>query len=497
MTEITCKSNSNCSVVGCNFTYRNCPSGTKFFSFPNEKQHGIRRKAWIVALKRNTIDGKQWTPAKHSRVCSRHFINGTPTREPDSPGYIPKLHMSQKSHLSQNVVDNITAKYKRKKVRHRPCRDEKEENINNVEFPSVSLTNDASTQTVFTTNLDCCDNMNVLFCSLKSNCDAEVQTNLQPPRVDKNIMTDCCLIRSRSVQAQLTDSNPFCGYESIKNNEGKLLHIAGVKLSVFNILLSMIPGIHSNCTLSKENMLLLFLMKMKLGITFAAIGVIFECHRTTVSASFKFILYHLYEKTKEWIFWPQKSTIQRTMPNSFKKHFENCSCIIDCTEVSCERPRSVRQRILMFSHYKNAFTIKFLVAITPSGFICFISKCYGGRATDSYITVNSGLLYHIQEGDVVMCDKGFPQIKTCLNEKNAVIIMPPFAFNPQFSPEEVQTTYDIASVRIHVERAIQRMKMYKILSNKITIDLLPHIDHIVHIVGVLANFGPPIIKTDD
>ena len=50
----------------------------------------------------------------------------------------------------------------------------------------------------------------------------------------------------------------------------------------------------------------------------------------------------------------------------------------------------------------NAFTTKFLVAITPSGFICFVSKCYGGSATDSYITVNCGLLNHILAGDLVL-----------------------------------------------------------------------------------------------
>ena len=93
MTEVSAlgskKSRNICSVVGCSYTYRNSRPETTFFSFPNEKQHGIRRKAWILALRRETIDRKQWTPTKHSRVCSRHFINGTPTREPDSPGYIP------------------------------------------------------------------------------------------------------------------------------------------------------------------------------------------------------------------------------------------------------------------------------------------------------------------------------------------------------------------------------------------------------------------------
>ena len=62
MTEVSAlgsKNNRNtCSVVGCSYTYRNSPPGTKLFSFPNEEQHGIRRKAWILTLRRETIDRK-------------------------------------------------------------------------------------------------------------------------------------------------------------------------------------------------------------------------------------------------------------------------------------------------------------------------------------------------------------------------------------------------------------------------------------------------------
>ena len=38
---------------------------------------------------------------------------------------------------------------------------------------------------------------------------------------------------------------------------------------------------------------------------------------------------------------------------------------------------------------KHHNTIKFLVGISPSGFITFLSSSYGGRASDKFITKDS------------------------------------------------------------------------------------------------------------
>lgn len=46
----------------------------------------------------------------------------------------------------------------------------------------------------------------------------------------------------------------------------------------------------------------------------------------------------------------------------------------------------------MYSRYKGSYTVKFLVAITPNGMISFVSKCYDGRSSDSFITNDSGFL---------------------------------------------------------------------------------------------------------
>lgn len=71
--------------------------------------------------------------------------------------------------------------------------------------------------------------------------------------------------------------------------------------------------------------------------------------------------------------------------------------------------------------------------------------------------------------------------------------MPPILHNCRFSEEEVVETYSIASVRIHIERFFARLKTYNIL-NKIQIELLPHIDDIMHMCCTLTNLQLPIIK---
>ena len=53
----------------------------------------------------------------------------------------------------------------------------------------------------------------------------------------------------------------------------------------------------------------------------------------------------------------------------------------------------------------SRFTHKFLVGCAPSGEITFISQSYGGRTTDSELTVKSGFINLVEPGDLVMADK--------------------------------------------------------------------------------------------
>ena len=78
-----------------------------------------------------------------------------------------------------------------------------------------------------------------------------------------------------------------------------------------------------------------------------------------------------------------------------------------------------------FSNYKHHVTFKFLIGITPSGIISFVSEAWGGRVSEKEITINSGLLDLLQENDSVMADKEFT-IKEVLLERKYHLNCPPF-----------------------------------------------------------------------
>ena len=121
-----------------------------------------------------------------------------------------------------------------------------------------------------------------------------------------------------------------------------------------------------------------------------------------------------------------------------------------------EKPYSIEQQVHMYSYYKGGYTAKYLIAVAPNGYTMFISKGFGGKTTDSDITVQSGFLSLLEPGDVILADRGFPQIRSECENGGAILVMPPFSEGPgQFSSEMMDDTLKIATERIHVERSHQ------------------------------------------
>lgn len=123
--------------------------------------------------------------------------------------------------------------------------------------------------------------------------------------------------------------------------------------------------------------------------------------------------------------WPSRKKVQKNMPRSFKAKYKSTRVIIDCTEFFIQKPRLPSAQYKTYSSYKSHNTCKALIGITPSGLINFVSKLWGGNASDRHITKESGLLGLLEKDDLVMADRGFVIRDLCL-QKDADLVIPPF-----------------------------------------------------------------------
>ena len=204
--------------------------------------------------------------------------------------------------------------------------------------------------------------------------------------------------------------------------------------------------------------------------------------------------------------WPDREQLHHNMPRSFRKHFSMVRCIIDCFEVFIERPSSLDARAKTYSNYKKHNTIKVLLAVTPTGSICFISKAWGGRVSDKVITQRCGFLQKIENGDQVMADRGF-NIEEDLAMCGAKLLIPAFTRGKQqLTAREVETTRRLARLRIHVERVIGQMrKKYQILQRTLPISLIKcpsdcekdscFIDRILLVSAALTNLSKSVVSS--
>ena len=124
----------------------------------------------------------------------------------------------------------------------------------------------------------------------------------------------------------------------------------------------------------------------------------------------------------------------------------------------------------------------------------FVSDGYGGRTGDASICQDSSFHKKLEHGDEVMADQGF-QIKEELLRNYCSLSVPPAArLKDQMTSNESKKTKEIANLRIHVERVINRIKTYRILKNVLPITLLAVIDHIMLTCAAFCNLKPHLIK---
>ena len=177
--------------------------------------------------------------------------------------------------------------------------------------------------------------------------------------------------------------------------------------------------------------------------------------------------------------------------------------MIDGIEVYVQRPSSLQVQPHTYSTYKSGNAVKALVGVDANGALMYVSQLYQGYISDKQLIRRSGFLEvlkykieisEIRYGDAIMADKGF-NIDDELDELGIKLNQPPYRERQvQFSAEDVMRTRDIAVHRIHVERAIGKVKTFRIFHGKLPISLMGSINQIWTVCCLLTNFMPPLLK---
>ena len=136
----------------------------------------------------------------------------------------------------------------------------------------------------------------------------------------------------------------------------------------------------------------------------------------------------------------------------------------------------------------------------------FVSQLYTGSISDKQIVTRSGFLEllsskkevsEVEDGDSIMAEKGF-DIEEDLKNIGLQLNIPPFLKDkPQFNENEVIRTQTIAKHRIHVERAIGKVRNFLSFNTRIPISSLGTINQLWTVCCLLSNFMNPVLSDEE
>ncbi|XP_072017367.1 uncharacterized protein [Amphiura filiformis] len=298
----------------------------------------------------------------------------------------------------------------------------------------------------------------------------------------------------------------------IKEDDSRCQFYTGLSwdvfLSTFHFTCNHVQG-KTKDSLPFIDQFFLTLVKLRLDLPFELIAHLTGCGDQTISDYFWKWVDVLFAKLQFLVKQPDREAIIMTLPPEFKAKFPRLTNIIDCFEIFIDMPGELLARQQTYSNYKKHTTVKVLIACSPLGAVTFLSLAWGGRVSDVELVRKSGFIspHRHQPGDQILADRGFPLQDDFAVHCSAELVVPSFTKGKsQLSSEDVETSREKSSIRIHVERVIGLLKKrYTILKGTLPIQMikslkdeadradLASIDRLLTVCAALVNLGSSIV----
>ncbi|KAK7095232.1 uncharacterized protein [Littorina saxatilis] len=492
------RANQHCCVPLCTSTRSKSDENNRisFHKFPGATDVQ-RRKDWLVKIRRDS--GPAFKVLQHTVVCSLHFrpddFKWTPVVRSLKPDAVPSIFPwtmptpTRKPPTKRAVLSpQKPGNKKQKAAASEGLPTGQEQEVNPKESgPSSSLILASEKPEEDTFNTDS------LLARIK-----ELEGQLHGEQEKVAVMR----LERFGVERFSADDNTFEHYTGLPNYRtfqilfDFLSPSAGTMRQPYYTYVSCDPmKSQQSRALPLADELFMFLCRVRQGFTETDLGVRFNISQSTASRKCIAWANFLYFALGSMSIWPSRQLVDQHMPQCFKDKYPSTRVILDCTEIKCQTPSSLKLNSQIYSNYKSASTLKGLVGIAPNGPITFISPLMTGSCSDVQIVQDSGLLPLLDEGDSVMADKGF-LIAEVLRKQKVGLNIPPFRYNNgQFSPVEIDSSVSISRLRVHVERAIRRVKVNRIFQLTVPLKSVGSINQVWTVACLLSNLCDPLVSS--
>ena len=334
-----------CCIPGCTSSFydrNNNKTDIGFFHFPTDKEE---KKAWVRAV--NNVrkgPGDNFNITKYTRVCEKHF------KKED-------IKVSNDFHKRKTRIKGAVPTFKKpepKKPTRRSPRKRSTEPIHDpvaAEEREPEPEKELSELEVLQKQIDELNVQNQSLINEVKVLKNELQElkgrtyNFENISKDKNLFKSETGLEVDSFEILYDMLNPGEKCENVKMYESKQNEQGNDP----NILRSpTAPGSYEHYSakpgpavkLNAKDQLFLYMTWLKGGFSLKHSSWLFDLPKSTISRYLITWSNFLYFSLGSLPIWPSKRVVEETMPSTFKDTYPKTRCIIDCTELFCQRPSS-------------------------------------------------------------------------------------------------------------------------------------------------------------
>ena len=201
-------------------------------------------------------------------------------------------------------------------------------------------------------------------------------------------------------------------------------------LNFYNANVEQASGLHADGTrvvrrkkkLGGANGVFFALFVLRTGVSLRVASTLFGVSEATGGRAFTAWLDFLANSLRPVVHLPEVGDVVRSAPPNFrKKGLSSVALVFDATEYEVDKPWQTDAARALWSKYKDKYTAKLLVCITPSGMIAFVSEAFASRtSSDVGLVKRCGIFEKLEErrfgheGMQIMADRGFNSIAPLL-----------------------------------------------------------------------------------